>query len=62
MASSVSRSSSILLSTFDSIIADPSFYTVSEEASEAVKAAKRVKDRCEVEGNNSASDLFSKDW
>ena len=60
MAFSSCPSTSVLLIALCDVIADASFYTGSEEASAALKAAKRVKEWCEGEGNGPALSAFSK--
>ena len=61
MASTSCPSSSIVLNALCDVIEDSSFSIGSKEASDALEAAKRVKEWCESEGNRPALSVFSYD-
>ena len=61
MASTSCPSSSVVLNALCDVIEDSSFSTGSNEASDALEAAKRVKEWCESQGNGPALSVFSRE-
>ena len=61
MASTSCPSSAVVLNALCDVIEDSSFSIGSKEASDALEAAKRVKEWCESEGNRPALSVFYHD-